>query len=563
MEHLKKEGFLTGGILDNSHNDGHQYHITNISVGEYFELYEHEVLDASPRYQRPYTYLDTPSGEGDDWQRGLIADMLRGSFIQPIHLRFRHDKEVSVVTNISSIYFVNEIIDGGHRTRTIVGFIKGYIKTPLEFRIHIDGKSIDCSGRRFFELPQKVQDRFLKDLQLTLVFYFNLSEDAAGEKFRTLNDLHTMSNQGKRNSYYKHISRYVRELGASDLSQLKIFSELDSKGNPIYTNLNLNTDTRMSDEVVAELIYLFNKMKPGDVSNYSSPTKSILDNMYENDISESQDESLSHFNKESDTYKRVNRSLEFLDKFVTGNMDSDHFSKKRITKSSIMKMVMFFDWVLEKNPKVKIDNFDPKMFWKQMFDVVTDIPTHLGPHIEYQTYKIDNGNVIIDKKGDVKKHKSIGSAWSVFGTGKRIDDMQYILYPMMLNFDLVEWGFTKVVKDIKREFNQEQKEKMYRLQDGKCRITGKSLRDIKYAADHIIPHTYGAPTIIENGQLICSDINRDKSSGVTIEDVRLICERMGYDKTESLIDMFETKTQTLLPDDIRLVVKKLFPKQEN
>ena len=82
--------------------------------------------------------------------------------------------------------------------------------------------------------------------------------------------------------------------------------------------------------------------------------------------------------------------------------------------------------------------------------------------------------------------------------------------------------------------------------------------DMKWDADHIIPHSYGAPTIVENGQLINREVNGNKSSGVTIDDVKLICERMNYPKVDSLIDMFETNTSELLPEDIDMVVKKVF-----
>ena len=68
----------------------------------------------------------------------------------------------------------------------------------------------------------------------------------------------------------------------------------------------------------------------------------------------------------------------------------------------------------------------------------------------------------------------------------------------------------------------------------------------------------GAPTIVENGQLINREVNGNKSSGVTIDDVKLICERMNYPKVDSLIDMFETNTSELLPEDIDMVVKKVF-----
>lgn len=552
---LTIRSFNTEGDLLTFKKKGNQYHVSNISIGSYKELFENEILDPSPRYQRPYTYKDTPNGDGSSWQRELIADIFEGSFIQPIHLRYRHDLEKQVILDTSSTYFVNEIIDGGHRTRTIISFIHDCIKLPPQFKIFADGEYIEIGGRSFSELEEKIQNKFLS-LELTLVIHFGLSEEGAGKKFRTLNDLHSMSNQGKRNSEYRHIASIVRQVGASDVSQFKMFSELDNTGKPVYQAFNLKTDSRMSDELVAELVYILKQMKPGKIEDYQSPTKINLDLMYQQDTKESDDESKSIFNRDGDLYKRVNQALEFVNKLATDGTDYSYqnFTKKKITKSSIIKLVLFFDWILSNNPKVKIDKFDTKVFWEKFYDTIIN---HPYKHIEYQTYKIVDNKVVIDKKGDTTKHKTIGSNMGVFGTGKRMDDMMFILYQLMANFDIVEWGLSKVVKDSKREFTQEQKDEMWRIQKGLCRITNKSLKDIKYAADHIIPHSYGAPTDIINGQLICSDINRDKSSGVTKSDVKLVCDRLKYPKTNSMLDMIDN--DRLTPDEIRMVVKKLWP----
>ena len=294
------------------------------------------------------------------------------------------------------------------------------------------------------------------------------------------------------------------------------------------------------------------------MDSYMKPNHNVIDVMYKGDSSEDNDESTSIYNQNTEVYQRVTRVLEFINKLTTDNIDNNvlNFSKKRFTKSSIIKLAIFLDWVFatSKSSKLKIENFDSETFWKKLWDTISSIKK---PHIEYQTYKISNGKVVIDEPGD-SSAKVIPSAWAVWGTGDRLDDLQYINLPMMLNFDIVEWGFTKTKKHNLREFTETQKEQLYKEQNGICRRTGKPLTDIKWAADHIIPYSYGAPTIVENGQLISSEVNGNKSSGITIDDVKLICKRMNYPKVDSLIDMFETNTSELLPEDIDMVVKKVF-----
>ncbi len=551
LSSFQKEGFLQQQL-----SKGNKFTISNVKIGDYYQLFANSIINPSPRYQRPYTYNDTFGGEGSEWQQGLVAATSKGEFIQPIHLRFR-TKTINVLEQNKSItYYVLEVLDGGHRTRTLCSFIAGKIKTPADFYLTIDGVKYDCSNLYFNELEEIVKNYFLS-IELTLCIHYNLSNDEAGERFRTLNNLHNMSRQEKRSSFYKHIARIVRNMGAVDLSQFKMFTELNGESLK-YISVSLEKDSRATDELVASLFYIFSKMPKGSMDSYMKPNHNVLDSMYKLDSSEDNDESTSIYNSNTEVYQRVNKVLEFINKLTTENIDNNvlNFSKGRFSKSAIIKLAIFLDWVFttSKSSKLKIENFDPETFWRKLNDT---IPSIKKPHIEYQTYKIANGKVVIDKPGDVKA-KVIPSAWSVWGTGDRLDDIQYINLHLMLNFDIVEWGFTKTKKHNLREFTETQKEQLWKEQKGICRRTGKPLTDIKWAADHIIPHAYGAPTIVENGQLISAEVNGNKSSGVTIDDVKLVCKRMGYTKVNSLIDMFETDTSELLPEDIEMVVKKLF-----
>lgn len=553
---LDLTAFQKEGFLDKQLSNGNKFTIANIRIGDYHHLFTNSILNPSPRYQRPYTYNDVYGGEGSEWQKGLVAATSKGEFIQPIHLRFR-TKTVNVLeSNTSIIYYILEVLDGGHRTRTLCSFIAGKIKTPSDFYLTINGIKYDCSNLYFSELEEVVKNYFLS-IELTLCIHYNLSNDEAGERFRTLNNLHNMSRQEKRSSFYKHIARIIRNMGAVDLSQFKMFSELEGESLK-YLSISLDKDSRATDELVASLFYVFSKMPKGNMDSYMKPNPNTLDAMYRGDSSEDNDESTSIYNPNTEVYQRVNRVLEFVNKLTTENSDNNvlNFSKKRFTKSSIIKLAIFLDWVFatSKSSKLRIENFDAETFWKKLYNTIASIKK---PHIEYQTYKISNSKVVIDVPGH-STAKVIPSAWNVWGTGDRLDDIQYINLHLMLNFDIVEWGFTKTKKHNLREFTEAQKEQLYKEQNGLCRRTGKPLTDIKWAADHIIPHAYGAPTIVENGQLISAEVNGNKSSGVTIDDVKLVCKRMGFVKVDSLIDMFETDTSELLPDDIEMVVKKLF-----
>ena len=87
-------------------------------------------------------------------------------------------------------------------------------------------------------------------------------------------------------------------------------------------------------------------------------------------------------------------------------------------------------------------------------------------------------------------------------------------------------------------WTEKQKDELYIIQDGKCAVTGQDLSNIEYAADHILPYAYGGPTEVKNGQLICKDANEMKSSGMTISEVELLCDR--YDcHTEKIKALIE------------------------
>lgn len=75
-----------------------------------------------------------------------------------------------------------------------------------------------------------------------------------------------------------------------------------------------------------------------------------------------------------------------------------------------------------------------------------------------------------------------------------------------------------VQRDPEREFTAEQRRAIYRRGGGicvKCRALGDAepVPWEEFEADHVVPHSKGGPTSVENGQVLCRTHNREKGAG--------------------------------------------------
>jgi hypothetical protein len=79
-------------------------------------------------------------------------------------------------------------------------------------------------------------------------------------------------------------------------------------------------------------------------------------------------------------------------------------------------------------------------------------------------------------------------------------------------------GVLLQVKDSKRTFNEAERIRIYRRDEGLCRICLKNgaPRDAavvpwhKYHADHIVPWIMGGPSAVDNAQVLCAAHNLGK-----------------------------------------------------
>ena len=66
-------------------------------------------------------------------------------------------------------------------------------------------------------------------------------------------------------------------------------------------------------------------------------------------------------------------------------------------------------------------------------------------------------------------------------------------------------------KDSKRNFDEAQRQVLYRKFNGICQLCGKTCEWNDWEADHIVPWSKGGKTVVDNGQVLCPSCNSRKS----------------------------------------------------
>ena len=470
------------------------------SVQYYFNAWTMGELNPNPIYQRPYHYFDDRGDYwGHSWQKSLISDFLSGKFIQPIHLRLMDDDTY-------------EIIDGGHRSRTLMNFFLNKLKTPEGMELEYKGKIFKIGSMTWKEISKKSSlKELMNKLQFLVIEYSDLTYQEAKHKFQTLNDLHNMTAAELRNSDDSNIAYLNRVLGAVDLSPYAIFNEYDDKGS--LNHISMKTIKRQTDELVSTismwLHYGIKKYVDGGNGNLNSLYK-------ECDESKTKD---SVFSKNGKLYKKTFELLGQVNDMV---LESD-WKKSNWKKMTLQKMAILLDWFYT-TVDYKIDNYE--IDWKTFVNKVDEINSlPIDEHTPGTRYEIIGDKVQIkeypkpNKNGKVNKEKY--PMESVFGSGNRIDDIEYWLYNIVERFDMKSFGITQL-KDSKRTFNDKQKRQAWVNADFKCEECSKKVTMAEARADHILPHSKGGNTDSSNLQILCEDCNESKSSSMSTNDLQKV-----------------------------------------
>lgn len=169
-------------------------------------------------------------------QRGLVWDVEKKSLL--IH---------SMIYGfaIPAMYFTREngvydSLDGKQRSNAISEFMNDEFalseNTPVVF--DDDGNAEDISGMTYSQLPEWAQDK-IKDYNLTIYYYEEMTEDEAREFFRRLNNGKPLT---------------AMELTRVQTPSLKDFQKIASH-NAIQSVVSIAGKKRFTDEMIAMQIY--------------------------------------------------------------------------------------------------------------------------------------------------------------------------------------------------------------------------------------------------------------------------------------------------------------------
>lgn len=474
-----------------------------ISASEMSHLDMGGSIDKSPLYQRPYTKRDGQSGYyGDSWQKSLIVAFLCGEFIQPIHWRY----------NAKSKKW--EVVDGGHRTRTMLNFFKGLLKTPKGFTFEWNGESYDLGNKFWTDIQNEepeLSQYLLTHNYFFVIKYSNMSDKQARKKFLTLNNLHNMKDAEKRNAYTSDVATLCRMYGAVDFSPYMIFNKFDGSK---MKYISLNAIGRETDAFVTAIAYMVS-----EGSSWVEGNNKAWNELYSVDESLT-DDGKSKFKLNGTIANEVKLLLNHLDAMVIANAGRKGYGKQYWKVHRMLKYVSFFKWIFSKYDEKSL-SFDYKKLVDSFDKCVSRITIKHKPR---QRYNILNNKVFVVVGTENTKPDAIEyHATSVFDSGTRIDDYEFILKHIELDFDLTKYGISTV--GVRSKHSESDVWDCWAEQNHKCKKCGSDITRSDIEGDHVIPVKSKGTNGKDNLQLLCVDCNRNKSAGMDIEDLLTVLEK--------------------------------------
>jgi hypothetical protein len=506
LQSTESQNLQTGEIIESlsSSKDSNRVSVdwknTQISIFTYWTQFALGTYSAEVWYQRLYRFFDEKDGNGDKWQRALMASILKFQTLPFIWV------------NLTKT--IRAIIDGGQRTRTINAWFTNCIRLPKNTYFMFDGKIIDLSNHNWKSLQDiypEFADYWKDNYKLFFMEGDNLEDEMCAEQFKKLNDGNKMYPQEFRTSIISQLNSFIREKANIELrDSLKIFQiknlHKDNKKYWYSKHHKISYIYRGFDAFIAKVFYLVK-------SNYSEAlSEPSLTKMYETerDIEFDNNKGIGKKQKtQLETYKsKVLSVLKWVDELLMG----DSTVKGSLNPNELF-MLLHTKFELEQSYEFKILNS------KQFLDTYRKMA---------KAFKADDKKSPSTKVWFWKNYKgeptSFTKSLSSMATGHPSEFREWrgiIAREFINQFEEkgVEVGFTlSEKKDDRRVYNLSEKDAFAVVQDFECmyfEYCGNHIDGINdtIAGDHSsVSHSKGGQTTIHNGAACCTKCNGQKSS---------------------------------------------------
>lgn len=392
---------------------------------------------------------------GSVWSRKqkqlLIDSILRGLDIPKFYLYEKINDNTSVI----------EPVDGQQRLRAISEFHNGDFNLNKKC-LPIEGYNV--AGMGFKKLPDILKERFLT-YELTTM-YVEGDREEIEEMFCRLQNGTSLNSTEKRNANSGEMADLVRELAQHPFFQKCNFD--NNRGEFLYrTSMIVLCEIRGTHE-------WFNEDGGISVNN------SLLDNMFNQ---------YRKFDQKESIRLRVQQVFNYLD---------EAFPEKNI---HLGKQMTFNLYLLTSHLLNKYDMKEKAEClgrWFNNFNILL-LQEEEKPIEQRSPQLIDFD--LRGKRGAVSK-----------GT------IKYRL-KIMLNKVLAETNLAPLNLDGQRNFTEQQRKLIYERNEKRCQIRThcdgtETLSWDNWHADHIVPHSKGGQTVVQNGQVACSACNQHKSNNI-------------------------------------------------
>lgn len=435
-------------------------------------------IDCDPVGQRPD--IDSMSK-----RQGIIDTIFRGYDFGELKLR-----------TLSDGHYRYRSIDGGHRKRAIRDYINNRFKTAKGTVCYVNGVEYQIGGKYYKELSSEVKAQFLAYKIRFTIYGEEMTDEQAGETFRRTNISTDVNWQEMLNSYEDNlVAKFVREIS-------RPIRDLKNEYHSLFEYKNLTPEKRKQswfqkastrlrdDEFVTRFLTMITK--PEKSFNWLTCSNRENEKMF----IRLGDPIKGQWKNNPQTAKRHQKMvIEYLNFMLYYARSKKRKSRQLMSVQEFIMVSRLYVYLMKTFGKngFKVGNFD---------DLYNSVRGAMDKFVgkNEKTLRMDTHK---DNKGVRLVCECFRQYLTVHDDEIRSEQsVKWLLEEMNINDSGI------IFLDSIRAFPNEMVEQVLRQQNYKCWVTGLPLSIKDSAGAHVVPHSEGGKTTIEN----CMVCHKDENS---------------------------------------------------